>query len=109
MEGVDGLVGETGDGDAVLAVHVQPGARRTEVVGRHGDALKVRVQAPPDKGRANAAVVALLAATFGVPDSSVVLVRGASARAKRFRLVGLPAATARARLATAIAGPSGTR
>ena len=72
------LVSETANGDAVLAVHVQPGARRTEVVGRHGDALQVQVQAPADKGKANAAVVTLLAATFGVPDSAVVLVRGTS-------------------------------
>jgi uncharacterized protein len=99
---VDEFVSETGDGDAVLAVHVQPGARQTELVGRHGDALKVRVQAPADKGRANAAVVTLLASTFGVPDSAVVLVRGASSRAKRFRLVGLPATAARARLAAAL-------
>lgn len=104
MEGVDGLVSETANGDAVLAVHVQPGARRTEVVGRHGDALKVRVQAPADRGKANAAVVTLLAATFGVPDSAVVLVRGTSSRAKRFRLVGVPAAAARARLVAAIGG-----
>lgn len=109
MEGVDGLVDETGDGDAVLAVHVQPGARRTEVVGRHGDALKVRVQAPADKGKANAAVVTLLASTFEVPDSAVVLVRGASSRAKRFRLVDLPAAAARARLAAVIGGRGATR
>lgn len=109
MEGVDGLVSETGDGDAVLAVHVQPGARRTEVVGRHGDALKVRVQAPADRGKANAAVVALLASTFGVPDAAVVLVRGASSRAKRFRLAGLPAAAARARLSAALGGPGGPR
>jgi uncharacterized protein (TIGR00251 family) len=104
VEGIDTLVHETGDGDSVLAVRVQPAARRTEVVGRHGDALKVRVQAPADQGKANDAVVALLASTFGVPASAVVLVRGASARTKRFRLAGLPAAAARARLAAVLGG-----
>ena len=49
------------DGGVVLAVHVQPGAGRTEVVGRHGDALKLRVAAPPTGNRANDAVVELVA------------------------------------------------
>ena len=98
-DGIGDVVGETAGGDAVVTVHVLPGARRTEVVGRHGDALKLRVQAPAAQGRANAAVVRLLASTFRVAPSAVVLVRGATARSKRFRVVGVPAAAARARLA----------
>jgi uncharacterized protein len=104
MDGIGHVVGETAGGDALVAVHVQPGARRTEVVGRHGDALKVRVREPAEAGRANAAVGRLLASTFGVPPSAVVLVRGATGRAKRFRLAGVPAAVARARVAELTGG-----
>lgn len=80
-----------GTGALLVWVHVQPGARRTELVGRHGDALKVRVAAPPVDGKANAAVAAVLADHFGVPRRDVELVAGATARRKRFRLVGVPA------------------
>src|SRR2546430_9001357 len=72
-----------------LRVHVQPGAGRTAVVGRHGNSLKVRVAAPPEGGRANDACIALLAETFGVAPSAVELVSGASSRVKRFRLDGI--------------------
>lgn len=72
--------------DIVVRVHVQPGAGRTAVVGRHGDALKVRVAAAPEGGRANEAVAELLATTLGVPKSAVGLVSGATSRSKRFRV-----------------------
>jgi uncharacterized protein (TIGR00251 family) len=77
---------EDGRGEIVLRVHVQPGAGRTAVVGRHGDALKLRVGAPPEGGRANEAVATLLATTFGVPAANVQLVGGASSRTKRYRI-----------------------
>ena len=81
--------------DAVeIAVHASPGAGRTQVVGRHGDALKIRVAAPPEQGRANDAMVALLAEAFGVAASGVELVAGASSRLKRFRVTGVDTATA---------------
>ena len=76
-------------GTAVVRLHVQPGAGRTAVVGRHGDAVKVRVAAPPEGGRANDAVVALIAATFDVKLSQVVLVSGESSRAKRVQIDGI--------------------
>lgn len=79
--------------DLVVALHVQPGAGRTEVVGRHGAALKVKVAAPPVDGRANDAVCKLLAELVGLPASSAELVSGASSRAKRVRLRGVPADT----------------
>jgi len=72
--------------DIVLRVHVQPGAGRTEVVGRHGDALKVKVAAAPEGGRANTAVAQLVASMLGVPPTAVVLVSGATNRSKRFRI-----------------------
>jgi uncharacterized protein (TIGR00251 family) len=70
----------------VLRVQVSPGAGRTAVVGRHGDAVKLRVAAPPEGGRANDAVAALLATTLGVGKDQVSLVAGAASRSKRFRV-----------------------
>jgi hypothetical protein len=70
----------------VLNLHVQPGASRTEVAGVHGDALKVRLAAPPAEGRANAALVAFLAEAFGVPRAGVALLRGATSRRKSVRI-----------------------
>ena len=75
--------------DVILRLHVHPGAGRTAVVGRHGDALKVKVGAPPADGRANAAVLSLVAETLGVPPAQVELVGGASSRAKRVRVKGV--------------------
>ena len=73
--------------DGVLvAVHVQPGAGTTELMGRHGDALKVRVGAPPTGGRANDAVAGLLARTFGIPAKDIELTSGQTSRSKRFKL-----------------------
>jgi uncharacterized protein (TIGR00251 family) len=82
---IDDLFEIAGDG-VVLRVHVQPGAGRTAVVGRHGDAVKVRIAAPPQGGRANEASAALLAETFGVATANVQLTSGATSRSKRFRI-----------------------
>jgi len=78
-----------GDDAIILRVHAQPGAGRSAVVGRYGDALKVKVAAPPQGGRANEAIAALLATELGVKGAQVSLVGGASSRAKRFRIEGL--------------------
>jgi len=77
------------DGVVVLRVQVSPGAGRSAVTGRHGDAVKVRVAAPPVDGRANAALVEFLASELGLKAADVTLVSGATSRAKRFRLAGL--------------------
>lgn len=66
----------------ILKVQVVPGARRTEVVGRHGDRLKVRVAAPPEKGRANEALLDFLAEILKVPRQALHLVGGATSRSK---------------------------
>ena len=72
------------DDKVVIAVHAHAGAGRSEVVGRHGDALKIRVAVPPERGRANEAIAQLLAETIGVPAASVSITSGEKARAKRF-------------------------
>jgi uncharacterized protein (TIGR00251 family) len=73
-------------GGLVLTLHVQPGAARTQVVGVHGDALKIRLTAPPVDGKANDALLQFLADAFGVPLRHVTLVRGQTARAKVVRI-----------------------
>ena len=72
--------------DVVLTLHVQPGASRTEYAGLHGDAHKIRLAAPPVEGRANEALIAFLADTFGVRLRDVAIVSGASARRKIVRI-----------------------
>ena len=88
---------------------MQPGAGRTAVVGRHGDALKVKVGAPPEGGRANAAVVRLVADTLGIPERSVTLESGASSRTKRLRVSGLEAGDLERLLELSIAQAAGGR
>ena len=80
------------DGDDVLLLlHVQPGAKRTEVGGVHGEGaqarLRVRLAAPPVDGKANAELLRFLAAEFAVPLRGVTLVRGGTSRQKTVRIV----------------------
>jgi hypothetical protein len=93
--------------DVVVRVQVHPGAGRTAVDGRHGDALKVRVGAPPAGGRANDAVVGLIAEVLGVPAASVTVVGGATSRSKRIRVSGLSTGDLDRRLELALAGNAG--
>jgi uncharacterized protein (TIGR00251 family) len=79
-----------------LTVHVQPRAARSEVVGTHGTALKVRVHAPPVDGAANDAVISLLSARLGVPRGAVRIVAGAASRAKLVDIEGTTEAAVRA-------------
>jgi len=72
---------QTADG-AVIRVHVQPKSRREQIVGMHGDRIKLAVTEPPDKGKANDAVLRLIAATLNVATSSVELLRGSTSRQK---------------------------
>src|SRR5262245_29759975 len=71
---------------AVVSVRVQPRARRDEIVGWDGSTLRIRVTAPPVDGRANDAVIEVLAAALGVPRASVGLVSGAASRNKLVRV-----------------------
>jgi uncharacterized protein (TIGR00251 family) len=84
---------------ARISVMVSPGAKRTELVGRHGDGWKARVAAPPEGGRANQALVTLLAATLGVPRDQVVVVAGHASRRKLVEIDGLDPTEITTRLA----------
>lgn len=77
-------------------VHVQPRASRSEVVGLHGAALKVRLHAPPVDGAANDALVALLAERLDIPRRDVRIVQGATSRAKVVEITGTTAGAVRA-------------
>jgi uncharacterized protein (TIGR00251 family) len=81
-----------------LLVQVQPRASRSEVVRAHGDAVRIRLSAPPVDGVANDELVRFLARHLGVRRSDVTIVRGATARLKTVRIAGLTGAAARERL-----------
>lgn len=69
-----------------LQVRVSPGAARERVLGWRGEALKVAVQAPPERGKANKAVVSLLAEVLGLPEASIRVVSGETSRDKVLEL-----------------------
>jgi uncharacterized protein (TIGR00251 family) len=93
-----------------LRLRVVPGSGRSEIVGRHGDAWKVRVAAAPERGKANDAVVRLLAEALDVPGGSVELLAGRSSRDKVVGVEGLSGPTAEARLdAAALTTKAGSR
>ena len=66
----------------LIAVHAQPGAKKSAVAGLHGEALKIRVAAPPVEGKANEALIAFVARALGVPRRAVTLARGEASREK---------------------------
>jgi uncharacterized protein (TIGR00251 family) len=67
----------------VLDLHVQPGAKKTEFAGMHGERRKVRLAAPPVDGKANDALIAFIAAQYGVPKRNVTIDAGEHSRQKR--------------------------
>jgi uncharacterized protein (TIGR00251 family) len=90
-------------GGVTLAVRAQPGAKKTAIVGVYGESaaaqLKIAVQAPPIEGRANLALIAFLADTFGLAKKDVELVSGELSRSKVFLLRGVMLAHAEVLLA----------
>lgn len=66
----------------VVAIHAQPGAKKSQIIGLHGERLKVRVAAPPLEGRANDALINVLAERLGLPRSKLRVLKGQQARAK---------------------------
>lgn len=87
-----------------LAVKVVPGASRSGIAGWLGNALKVRVAAPPERGRANAAVEALVAGALGVPRSGVRVVTGGASPRKTLEIEGLCESEVHRRLSNGRAG-----
>lgn len=72
-----------------LALHIQPGAKKSELVGEHGDRLKIKIKAPPVEGEANLCLLEFLADYFNVPKAKVHLLSGESSRQKLV-LIELP-------------------
>lgn len=83
------------DGAIFLSLHVQPGAKRSEVVGLHGDALKIRLAAPAIDGRANAALLQFIAERLDLTRSAISLERGRNSRHKVLLVLGATACTLR--------------
>ena len=73
--------------DLILDVHIQPRASKDEIVGYHGDRLKIRITAPPVDGKANNHLLAFLAQVFKVPKRDVVLLAGETGREKRVKII----------------------
>jgi uncharacterized protein (TIGR00251 family) len=73
----------------LLRLYVQPRAKRTQIAGVHGDAMKLRVAAPPVDGAANEAILAFLAEVFGVPQRAVTLRSGDTSRQKVVEVRGV--------------------
>ena len=86
-----------------LRLRVAAGARRNELVGRHGDGWKVRVTAAPEGGRANEAVLDLLACSLGIPRRSLTIVSGLTAPEKVVQMDGIGRSESERRLEEAVA------
>jgi uncharacterized protein (TIGR00251 family) len=76
-------------------VHVQPGAKKSDVAGLHGDALKVRIAAPPADNKANLELIRLLSRLLNVPQAAIAIRRGATGRRKIIEVAGGPELAAR--------------
>ena len=76
------------DGRITLTLHIQPGAKKTEFAGLHGDALKIRLAAPPVDGKANEALLRFLADALSLPKSAVSLKSGQTSRRKVLEIQG---------------------
>ena len=97
MESLEHLFQASSSG-VILRVYVQPKARRAQIIGLHADRLKLAVTEPPDKGKANEAVVQLVATTLRTAASNVELIRGQTSRQKDLIIRGMNLATVSAAL-----------
>jgi len=87
-----------GDGAVLLRIFVQPRAAKDELVGVHGDALKLKVRAAPENGKANAAACLLLGELLDIPSSRIDVIAGGTSRYKKVAVEGADAATLTERL-----------
>jgi len=78
----------TADGCVTLTLHIQPGAKKTELAGLHGDALKIRLAAPPVDGKANEALLKFIAETLGMAKTAITLKSGHTSRRKVLEIKG---------------------
>lgn len=95
---MNGLIVQDTKAGAVLSVHVQPKASTTECTEIHGDALKIRVAAPPVDGAANDELIRFLARRLSIPSTSLQIHAGAGGRHKRVLIKGATAQFVMARL-----------
>ena len=79
---------DAGNGRITLTLHIQPGAKKTEFAGLHGDALKIRLAAPPVDGKANEALIRFMAESLQLPKAAITLKSGQTSRRKVLELTG---------------------
>jgi uncharacterized protein len=97
---------------AIVPVVAQPGSKRNAVLGERAGAVRIAVTAPPDKGKANAAIQSVLAENLGCKPAQVSLISGAASRQKRFLIRGVDLEELRKRLSDVTAAtrkPAGTQ
>jgi len=88
----------------VIAVKAMPGARKNSVIGERGGALRIAVTAAPERGKANEAVVEVLARSLNLKGSQISLLTGATSRDKRFLIAGIERADLKSRLTLLLGG-----
>ena len=76
------------NGNLILTLYIQPGAKSSEVIGLHGDALKIKLASPPIDGKANKALLQFIAAQFDIPLRQIKLIHGEKSRHKTVELLG---------------------
>ncbi|MBU4200819.1 MAG: YggU family protein [Verrucomicrobia bacterium] len=87
----------------IVTVHAVPRASRTAVQGLHGNAVKIRLQAPPVEGKANAALIRFLSLTLDIPSRQIMILSGLAGRQKRVLISGVDAVTVCAGLGLSVA------
>jgi len=93
---------EDREGRAVFSVRVSPGAARTKIIGEHAGALKVSVNAPPEKGKANKELIDYLAEFLGVRRATITVISGETSKQKKIAVEGFTAAALRAKIAESV-------
>ncbi|MEI7881303.1 MAG: DUF167 domain-containing protein [bacterium] len=90
-------------GGAIINVHATPRASKNQIQGLHGNALKIRLQAPPVDGKANETLIEFLAGALGIPRRQITIISGQTSRQKRLRLQGITAGQVEIKLGISVA------